>query len=1582
MTSLPFLSISSSSVSQTLPLIKRKVQHIINISTMLCCGRKKDSRGASNQRIVGEGGGLGMRYMTQPGYPIYQDPMDMPTGALVGGPPLRRAVHFPVSAYSFHSVDTDGSRHPDMVIQGDFRKVSGITSEIFRQIEAVEREYDATTAAHMEAAEKRGEMLIRLLDPRSLGKAGAEVARKYLEPTSSMDGSTSVQFVEIVKRPGQTLGLYIREGDGFRSSDGVFISRIALESPVYNSGLLKVGDEILAVNLVDVRRMSLDDVVIIMSIPRRLVLTIRSRAGRLGGPLISGPGGSVMMGNRRLYEGEEYRQPPVVVLKKEFGDEEYGTDDLSSNRDDENGHLLSDRLKGLTGADLPLQALGYHQNESDSYSESPYGYVRLAPRHPSGRPTDSWSVSGTINRKPPFPGVAGNSIPGMASMNNPLGVQRFPRTMDSLNQIYSGYNSDVSYSSVSRGGVPPTAGRSPMMSRSFIERGSPSRAGNRYAGEGDYAGVGTGSLRRNIRLLRTESDNNISPLTRDFRPDHYIRPQSRSSGRSMTSADYHSLVAYGKTPNDIRSSLSTHGLSSILRRRGQHAQATDGSVSDTEVGGLTGRHPSHWRHKSSGHGRYGGPSSREVYQWKSSSLPRQSGSGLTSDYRYNRPSSQLRRGQRGGQSVRFERNNNAYNAAYDDDSDGALSAPELPENYRSKRSLGRRHMSGRLPQDEYKQWIPRAPSTSAIYETIRRTSGRSSALPSGLSSTSLSRIAHSAESLLDTIRTQKSMLADIYANRPGLGTDRSTSQLPSSLLKPDLSSDSVSTIGVSHSLRPAPAPSRPLISAATPTAIGPTPPGMPNSANITSGVIPTSGISSIGAPASAISTLTGENLRSIPHPTPVKASEEERMHLLTLNPREFFKYRYEKPPPESEVSPSTGTATGAATSGREGDEESGEADKKDTRKKPLGFNGVLWIHLLAGRGLRSGSVPTNHRDLYCVIECDRVHKARTVVRSGESSFDWDEIFELDLVENKEISFLLYSWDPQYRHKLCYKGSINLIGLSLIETPVHSLALKMEPKGTLYIKIRYKDISISFQRTPLSPTIAPANAVFGLGLESLVNRENSGLSVPLIVKRCTQEVEKRGLTLVGIYRLCGSAVRKKLLREAFEKNSWLVDLSAEHVPDINVITSLLKDYIRELPEPLFTKALFDMMVDGLSVCLPDDPPGNAKLMFSILECLPKINRSTVLFLMDHLKLVESQSERNKMNSQALATAFGPLFTAHPESESLRKPIEVFKFLIEIWPARRGSTSHSNSTDSLLNGKSGQPGTAQGIHTSSTGPHQHSADPSKISNSGAVASAPSLPTSTSSSSSSKTGPVIGSSLTYVASSRDPYHYHNYSHLQQSQHQQPHQTRASLPSSNDDNLGIPSLTPGPSPTQLNERLSPDSPPSTRNFLTKNQSTSSPSSAPVSSQNYAELYSSTNPFRSDPYSSQTNQSSTVSKELETSETARIRMAGVLTGSINTSDRSTIKKSVAWAAGTRNSDEAVESGFGNNNFNLNSNPNTQGNYSSSTSKETNHGVNVITTSSSSSSSSSSSTSLVRDRHPSSKGDNNNTKNYSSSSSS
>ena len=88
---------------------------------------------------------------------------------------------------------------------------------------------------------------------------------------------TIIETVEVIKRPGQSLGFYIREGNGVDRVDGVFISRIAPGSAVERNGLLRVGEEIVAVDSVDITRMSLDDVVILMSIPRRLVLTVRTR---------------------------------------------------------------------------------------------------------------------------------------------------------------------------------------------------------------------------------------------------------------------------------------------------------------------------------------------------------------------------------------------------------------------------------------------------------------------------------------------------------------------------------------------------------------------------------------------------------------------------------------------------------------------------------------------------------------------------------------------------------------------------------------------------------------------------------------------------------------------------------------------------------------------------------------------------------------------------------------------------------------------------------------------------------------------------------------------------------------------------------------------------------------------------------------------------------------------------------------------------------------------------------------------------------------------------------------------------------
>ncbi|CAM1297774.1 syd-1 (predicted) [Pycnogonum litorale] len=1061
------------------------------------------------------------------------------------------------------------NQQPDMVVQKDFRKVSGISSEIFNQIQAVENDHDATTAASLEAVEKRGEMLVRILDPRSMGRAAQDASRRFL--SAPQDPKYMIQFIEIVKRPGQTLGLYIREGNGIDRSDGVFVSRIALESAIYHSRVLRVSDEILAVNLVDVTRMSLDDVVIIMSIPRRLVLTLRTSKVR----------GNAAASMKPI----ELKGPPVVIVKKEFLDD----DDGGGNSNSENGRLASARSRGFDGeiSTRPKRNGDAEPDQCLYYNSQPRPKFKHRPLPPPPLPQPLCPKQDTRSQTLP-PSTSHNhnrTVTSATSSTSAANTWRQSKEAKT-SHYYCKQSGDLTQERHQRSkplhqkssvvtDQPKAHPSFPKTLESLAEKVHTFYSGPRLLdsrGQPIPGSIHGSSSEKALNVLsRQDRITGTLPRTKErFASGRLLRvgsDQKISTSYSQTLRNTANFEKYGRNRFE-----TVHRMGSgAMRRRG----ASSESYSDTEATGTTTTRPSIlMRQRSSidSFGRYPGlvrTQSQSQSQSRSNSLPRMRGT----EYEHR---SKERSG-RQKYSVRFERDTYSLQDSQDE-SDGAVSAPEMPSWKSDRRHKGRGpHATSVFTAAEYKDWLKRTPSTSAIYEQLKRSR-------EVLHQQRASRLTYSAECLLDEAKKEEDRLKLMrpYATRRQISRymQSAGSSLPS------------------------------------------------------------------GLSASTVARMQLSDVRHIPNPSPTKATDARRLGLLEIEPNDYVKYKGEKE-----------LATQLLSKG----------------VKDGGISGLLLVNLLAGRGLKHAAVGRHepYRDLYSVLECDRVHKARTVVRMGDQNFDWDETFELDLINNKELDFLVYSWDPQFRHKLCYRGSID-IGTLFDRTVFHQIALRMEPRGTIYLKLRFSNSLKAFQRTAATASKHPARraALFGVNIETTVARENSSFNVPIIVKRCIDEIDRRGLDIIGLYRLCGSATKKKTLRDSFERNPRLVDLSPDNVPDINVITGVLKDYLRELPEPLFPKGLFQMLLEALTVCFPDDQEGNAKLMFSILDCLPKYNKSTLIMLMDHFKMVLMEKEKNKMTALSLATCFAPLLICQTDQDTptleAEQPIQVMKYLLEIWP----------------------------------------------------------------------------------------------------------------------------------------------------------------------------------------------------------------------------------------------------------------------------------------------------------------------------
>ncbi|CAI2349747.1 unnamed protein product [Caenorhabditis sp. 36 PRJEB53466] len=150
-------------------------------------------------------------------------------------------------------------------------------------------------------------------------------------------------------------------------------------------------------------------------------------------------------------------------------------------------------------------------------------------------------------------------------------------------------------------------------------------------------------------------------------------------------------------------------------------------------------------------------------------------------------------------------------------------------------------------------------------------------------------------------------------------------------------------------------------------------------------------------------------------------------------------------------------------------------------------------------------------------------------------------------------------------------------------------------------------------------------------------------VPMLVQICVSVVETHGMDTVGIYRIPGNTAAVNALKESLSARGFdSIDLSkVESLDprwrDVNVVSSLLKMFLRKLPEPLLTDKLYPFFIDANRISTHHN---RLHKLRNLLRKLPRPHYDTLRFLILHLAEITRHSDVNKMECRNLALMFGP------------------------------------------------------------------------------------------------------------------------------------------------------------------------------------------------------------------------------------------------------------------------------------------------------------------------------------------------------
>ncbi|KAJ8940424.1 hypothetical protein NQ318_009217 [Aromia moschata] len=179
-------------------------------------------------------------------------------------------------------------------------------------------------------------------------------------------------------------------------------------------------------------------------------------------------------------------------------------------------------------------------------------------------------------------------------------------------------------------------------------------------------------------------------------------------------------------------------------------------------------------------------------------------------------------------------------------------------------------------------------------------------------------------------------------------------------------------------------------------------------------------------------------------------------------------------------------------------------------------------------------------------------------------------------------------------------------------------------------------------------------VFGVSLVTLVTEENK---IPLVIERLLSTIELYGLYTEGIYRKSGVSSKIKELKHRMDENPdeinqvYVIFIPTKFQSDpirvphkvefekyqVHVLASVLKSFLREMPEPLLTFECYENFITAANLEVEND---RVTTLYDILKKLPPPNYDLMERLMFHLARVALHEETNRMSPASLAIVFAP------------------------------------------------------------------------------------------------------------------------------------------------------------------------------------------------------------------------------------------------------------------------------------------------------------------------------------------------------